>query len=489
MDGWSAYNIVRELQETYYCLLNNRPIEYKPAPQYSEYFKKLSKVDYATGKLFWDEYLKGYDKSVIPIGKDESAEKLFVQNIYSFTIGKKRSTELRNMALKNNVTLNIVFNVIWGLLLSKYNFTEDVVYGVIVSGRNIDLAEIDDLVGLLINLVAIRIQFDLNTSINELLKKVQEKFLECDRYSHHPLAEILVDKTAGTELINHIMVYQNYPSIESPVKKTENTNLSLSNSTLYEKTNYDFNLTVYPDPDIKIGIKYDTGIYQSDNIRSISYHMIELINSLLDANTKLVKDLRFLSLQEKKVIIDRFCKGSECLYNYDTIQEQFERQVEQNPDKTVLIYNDEAITYQSFNNEINRIAHFLLDIGVYNETIIVICMKRSPRMLAAILAVIKAGGAYLVIDVDYPEERIDSIINEAFASLVLADDGIDKKIVAECPVISMDDKPEYDYPMDNPAIGLSFHSLMYVLCTSGSTGTPKLIMVEQRNVLNYIQAL
>ncbi len=273
IDGWSTDLILSELEEIYQALTSGQvPKLEEPAP-FSNYFKWLAKQEREQAVHYWKEYLAGYDEPVgLPKLPILSHETKHLERDIRFTLSKEISSSLTEIATKYQVTLNTVYQVVWGILLQKYNDTPDVVFGTVVTVRPSDIPNVEKIVGLLINTIPVRIQNDSKTSFSQIIVNIQTAANESSRYSFFSLAEIQTNTPLKQQLFDNLMAFQNYATQEN--KKSEGIHLQKVKN--YEEANYDFTFIVSPAEENQIILSYNANLYPVELINGVKEDLLEI---------------------------------------------------------------------------------------------------------------------------------------------------------------------------------------------------------------------
>ncbi|KAF6583606.1 condensation domain-containing protein, partial [Paenibacillus sp. EKM205P] len=213
----------------------------------------------------------------------QSSNSGYVLEKLPFMLGKERSAALNQMAKQQHVTINTLLQSVWGVILQQYNNNQDVVFGGVVSGRPADIPGVENMIGLFINTIPVRIQSERNATFAEVLQRTQEQALTSSVYDTFPLYDIQARTEQKQDLIHHIMVFENYP-IGQQMKQMggsgetkAQTGFSIANVALAEQTNYDFNLIVVPDEDISILLEYNALVYNRSAMERIQGHIDHVI--------------------------------------------------------------------------------------------------------------------------------------------------------------------------------------------------------------------
>ena len=410
-------------------------------------------------------------------------------------LDKGMTDRLRQLAEANQVTLNIVIQSIWGILLQRYNDTDDVVFGAVVSGRPPEIKGIEEMVGLFINTIPVRIKASGNKTFQELLRDVQQEALESKQYDDYPLGDIQNKSELGSHLLDHVMVFENYP-IQKEIGEgmLGASELMINKVDVFEHTNYDFDMMVIPGEQLLIKLNYNPTIYDQKTIDRVEGHLKQAINTVIDRPHINLKEIDILTTQEREKILYEFNNSFVEVDNGDTIHHLFEEQVKQNPNHVALVSKHSVMTYDELNRKANQLANTLRMKGVSNENTVALFTDRSIETVIGILATLKAGGAYVPIDPDYPEERVKFMLEDSNPKVILTinkyQDQVNSLLVSNKTtntnpyLIMLDEQQSYtDSELDTNQ-EVKSNQLAYLIYTSGTTGQPKGVMVEHYGLCN-----
>ncbi len=492
MDGWCIGILITEYLEIYDNYLENRTYQLPPVRPYRDYIKWLEKQDKEETRRYWSDYLEAYEElAAVPgINSFEGHEEDYIQGSIDWSPGIDFSKGLNRLANKNKVTLNVILQTIWGILLGRYNNKQDVVFGVVVSGRPSQIEGIESMVGLFINTIPIRIRFEEEMKFNSLSQNVQDIALESEPHHYYSLAKIQSGCSLKQNLLDHIWIFENFPvaeQVDGVINRDKGGDNKLkseiSNATVFEQTNYNFNVVIVSGDELKVSFEYNRNQYEKDFIERIANHFNRMVEQVLIKEDVCLAELSLLTDQERDQILYTFNKTETQYPREKTIDRLLEEQVERTPDNIALvgpsIGADSSfiqVSYREFNDKCGCLAHWLRQAGVKPDTAVGIILERSILMMISILGVLKAGGAYLPIDVNYPQERINYMLKDSGAKILLNHDLLDKARLNQFTRLT-------------PPTGITqSHHLAYVMYTSGSTGKPKGVLVEHRNVNAYLNA-
>uniref|UniRef100_UPI000B29B220 non-ribosomal peptide synthetase n=1 Tax=Abyssisolibacter fermentans TaxID=1766203 RepID=UPI000B29B220 len=491
MDGWCLGIIVKDFLEFYIKLKNGESIYLESMIPYSTYIKWLEKKDTVVGATYWRKYLKKYEnKAVVPKLK-KIKENRSMRDEYCFQINEEFTQRLQSIAKKNEVTINTMFEAVWGILLSKYNNTEDVVFGSVVSGRQAEIPEIETVVGLFINTLPVRIKYKEEDTFINLINKIQDEDVKSKEYDYIPLAEIQSYSELRQHLINHIIVFENYPIEENltSLHSKDKLGFTIKDVKSSEHTNYDFEIFVIPGKIMNINLRYNSGAYDYETINRIVIHILNIVEQISADENINVKDIKILTEGEEKKFLYEFNDTKTDYPRDKTIQELFEEQVERMPDKIAITCEDKKLSYRELNEKANGVAKVLRDKGVKADTIVGIMVERSLEMVTGLVGILKAGGAYLPIDPEYPKDRINHMLEDSNTDILLTQRRLTNILEFSGEIIDLEDNDIYIGKSRNLEVINRAKNLAYVIYTSGSTGKPKGVMVEHRNVSNFISGI
>ena len=482
-DGWSNGIILKELLEVYNDLWNGNTVKYRHKAKYIEYIKLVRSQDKEKGKYFWKEYLEGVEeKTFLP----ECRQKIqgYKGGKYRYDIGDELTKKIRKFVNEQGITMASFLYAMWGILLHKYNKNKDVVFGITLSGRNPKLLGIEEMVGLFINTIPLRINFNEEDTVLDIIQNIREDYNQIMEYDYMSVVDIkAVSEIKSSEaLFDSIMVVESYP-LDKGLKNGEGI-LSIDKYDMEETSNYDLTFVVEVFDNITFNYNYNSKSINEDSLIRITNYLHNLCISIIsNPNTK-VKELNLLS-EEREYELHKGINPTHCIYDKEkTINQLFEEQVKQNPNKIAIEFGTEVITYSELNSKANKLARVLRKKGVTAEKIVALMVRRSIDMFVSIIAVLKAGGAYLPIDMEYPKERKSYLLKDSNACLVLTQKEFMEDIAFEKEILNLD---TIDYSVEsgeNLTCTNNSSNAAYVIYTSGSTGKPKGTIVEHHNVHN-----
>ncbi|MBI9089226.1 MAG: amino acid adenylation domain-containing protein [Desulfobacterium sp.] len=289
MDGWSCGIMVETLLGAYAGIRAGSPPEIDAGVPYSHYIQWLARQDKNMAVNYWQDYLAGYvrpqavPKTALP-SLDNAGQHDNDYHLACLTeiIPEQDVGKLKTMTAKNGVTLNSVVQCAWAMLLAYHTVSDDVVFGAVVSGRPVDLPGVDEMVGLFLNTVPMRIRLDNDLDLPGMLKMIQARALESEAYHYVSLADIQETSTLGPALLNTVLIFENYPlSLEIlELSKRVNTGFTVEHLEEFEQTNYDLALEVYPGDTLTLNLKYNARVYTEDQINRYRQGLSEIFAAM-----------------------------------------------------------------------------------------------------------------------------------------------------------------------------------------------------------------
>ncbi|MDF2802807.1 MAG: amino acid adenylation domain protein [Anaerocolumna sp.] len=490
LDGWSLGNILSEFKEIYEHILNDKKYKDDDVNQFSSYIRWIEEQDKNQALEYWEEHLSNYEQltSVPRIKRKlDSNEYKAEQLFYDFETGITSGVE--SIARKNGVTLSTVLHILWGILLNKYNNTNDSIFASVVSGRPSDIPEIEKMVGMFINSIPFRVKYEDDMTFTNLLKEVWENTRNSNKFDYISLAEIQSKSSLKNNLIDHAMVFENYPLSEKILyEKDTSLGFQIKNISIYGHPNYDFNIVITPKEEaISIKASYNANVYDKEYVINIIQNFERICGTVAENQEVILKDLEIVGGLEKEKLLYDFNNTTKKSASMEVFYKTFEREVEKNPNKIVIISNEEKLTFSELNKKSNQLARTLIDNGMSKNSVIAIIVEPSVQTIIGILSVLKAGGAYVPIDSTYPKDRINFILKDSCACALLTS-GEHKDItnIEDIHVFNLKNDDLYTGDDSNLGQDVNLNDPIYVIYTSGTTGVPKGVEVSNKNVVNYV---
>lgn len=505
-DGWSFYHLIKELNLIYNAYSKGYIPQLPPAQSYIQFIyqqrKIFSDAYMLDQKRFWEKKLYHLQKVELIYDRlqDENEEIQYAKRI-NFTIDVATTRKLKQLAIKNQVTLYDLLVTAFGLFLTHYTNQHDINFITAVSGRN--SPKTSDIIGFFVNLLILRFSVDNQISFSDLLKQNKKIINSVFAHQDLPFNEILQitgeKVTFKIHSFNQVgFVFQNYPVSELYLNDYKSKRLFADDEAalLYDACRECRfgNLVFFMqelDKNLFGLIEYNVNLFHEKTI----LHMISAFKTLLKNITNSFDgpavSIPLLREKEKKSLFQTWNPSIQEYPSNVNLLTYFRAQVVQNPNQIAVVHGNHSITYRELDQESTKLAYRLMLAGLSQEAPVGIFLEKNIGRIIAMLAVIKAGGCYVPLEKDIPSARIKYIIEDSSLNCLIVDnedtEAYAKELCLPIKVIRMSEQDNHlladDFSLTDK---LTPNHLAYILYTSGSTGTPKGVMIEQKSILRLV---
>jgi amino acid adenylation domain-containing protein len=494
IDGWSDSKLIAEWLQTY-AGKALPPV----APGFGQYVRWLEQQDPVVIESYWRGSLSRLDGPTLLADAIVSNEDGSGYNKLYLNWSEQQTVNLKNFAKQTRVTLNTVIQAAWALLLKQYTGQQHVVFGATVAGRPHNLPRSEDIFGLFINTLPVIVEPKAECLIGDYLRELQGSNAEIREYEHTPLADIQRwAGNSGKALFDSIVVFENYP-IDKTLSEHQDGELQFGNITGEGLTGYAMDLQVIIEQTLEIEFCFDRADFSDQFVMQLRQQMDLLLKQMINNEQMPVGELCLFerqALSKLQTAHAHTAHNKGVLLTSDSFVHQiFEQHANAQPDKTALMLDDKALTYAQLNAKANVLAHQLIARGVGPDTVVAVASLRSAELIIALLAVLKAGGAYVPLDPGNPNERLNYIIKDSGAVLILGQASVLSELTVSSQVEKLYlDELELDpllleqADVANPIVELHPDNLAYVVYTSGSTGKPKGVAVAHGPLTMHCQS-
>ncbi|TPG85648.1 amino acid adenylation domain-containing protein [Brevibacillus laterosporus] len=481
-DGWSNAIILEELLSAYNCYYKGDTPTQRKKTKFKTFIAEMNKVDQQERRQFWNQCLSGYEASNDYFSSINKNKKL---NKYSYIVPRHLNDRMKLFAKDNKVSQASILYTAWSFILQMLNNSTDIIFGTVVSGRNVQIENIDSMVGLFINTIPLRLQIDEQERIVDFIKKVDHTLKERTEYENTPLTEIKQSgHFKGNENIFHsIVVVENYPI---KLHAEHDSVVHVENYSMIEETNYNLTLSILNHDDLKLDFTYNSHVIRDEMVAKLALYFQNILDVMSNKQEIRIQDMSMLT---EKEIYQTLYEGNQTHADYPkdkSIYELFEDQAKNIPEQVAIVFENRKLTYRELNETANRLARTLREYGVGIGQVVGLLMDNSPDVVISMLAVLKAGGAYLPIDPAYPNERIEYMLQDSKTQLLLTDKDWEKQISFDGEIINVQNKNVYEQSEEQLDKITTHDDIAYVIYTSGSTGKPKGAKVTHQGLVNYI---
>ncbi|WP_425564008.1 amino acid adenylation domain-containing protein [Saccharothrix xinjiangensis] len=453
LDGWSVFHVLSDVLD------RGELPERRP---FRDYVAWLAEQDGAAAEAHWRRALGDFD-SPTPLPADRPAEHGTSSRRLPLELTVEESARLYGFAREHRVTPSAIVQAAWALLLARSGGRRDVCFGATVSGRPADLPGVDDITGIFINTLPVRVVVDGAAPVAAWLRDLQDAQVESRRFEHVPLTSLQAwsGVERGTNLFDSVVVFENYPADLAE-------GMGLRELSAVESTSFPLSATVYPEERLGVLLGYEPAMFDVATVERLARRLRTLLVELVADPDRPVAEVPWLSDAEvRQVLVD--WNGTADGAVDDTIPSLFASQAALAPDAPAVTCAGETLSYRELDERANRLAHHLVAAGAGPETLVALKFPRSLDLVVAVLGVLKSGAAYLPIDPDYPADRVAYVIEDSR------------------PVLTLDALPDLTgLPATAPDVPLHPENTAYVIYTSGSTGKPKGVVIPHANVVRLL---
>ncbi|MFK8185398.1 MAG: amino acid adenylation domain-containing protein [Phormidesmis sp.] len=500
-DDTSFSIFIRELSDLYEAFSQSQPSPLKTLPiQYEDYalWQRQSVVSNGWDKPlgFWRQHLKGGDNVLaLPKARNiEAANETTAQ--VEFSLSGETTEQIKAFSRQHQVTLFTTLLSAFRILLYRYTHQTNLRIGVPVSLRT--HAELQGLLGVFINTLAIQLDVSDFPSSQALLKRSQHIIATAQDNQDIPLHKLMgLLQSEDQNFDANIPVIFDFQSV-SPLKTVTDT---LTLTPLENKTyrvSAPLTLHIEDTPQAHAQTSQIQGAFyfnpqkiDHDIVQSMAEHFHVVLQSMMAAPQTPITQLPLLSAAEKHLLLTEWNNTQTEYPHTQCIHQLFEAQVARSPEAIAIAFEGQQLTYQALNDRANQLAHHLQSIGVGPDVLVGICAEPSLEMMVGILAILKAGGAYVPLDPAYPSERLAHILTETSVPVLLTQQTLKTHLPAHsATVIPLDAYPfsSDSYSKQNLSTAVTPAHLAYVIYTSGSTGKPKGVMIQHQGLCNLATA-
>lgn len=497
-DGWSMEVLVREVAELYESYKTGKT---SPLPnlaiQYADFAywqRRWLQGEVLEAQLsYWKTKLgDGSSKIELPTDRPRPQVQSIRGASQPFVLPQRLAEQLKALSRGEQVTLFMTLLAAFQVLLYRYTGQNDISVGTPIAGRH--HLETEKLIGLFVNTLVLRSTLSDTLTFRDLLEQVRTVVLEAHIHQDLPF-EKLVDALQPERNLSHTPLFQvlfNFDSL--PREPLSLPGLSLSAFGVETHTaKFDLTMSMSDVGNVITGfIKYKTDLFDASTISRMASQFQVLLEGIVADLDRKISLLPILTEAERdKLLAD----WNQTHRDYDLdlcLQQVFEAQVERSPDTVAVRFENDYLTYRDLNRRSNQLAHFIRSTGAGPETFVGLSIERSVNMIVGLLGILKAGAAYVPLDLVTAKERVAFMIEDSGIQLILTGQHLPDDVYGQASrVVSLDANWGIiaRHPADNQPSSATASSPAYVIYTSGSTGRPKGVVIEHRQVLNYIRGI
>ncbi|MCF5706401.1 amino acid adenylation domain-containing protein [Pseudomonas syringae] len=500
-DGWSMGVLTRDLAALYAAAVQDRIADLPPLPvQYVDYAawqrQWLSGDVLHAQRTYWRETLSGAPVLLaLPTDHRRPAVQDYRGGFVPLTFDRALTAQLKSLGVQHGTTLFMTLLSAWSLVLMRLSGQRDVVIGVPSANRS--QQELDGLIGFFVNTLALRMtQPDESSgkqSVANWLQQARRVALGAQEHQELPFDHV-VELLNPPRSLAHSPLFQ----VLFAWEQDQDSDLILPGldvSALHNRhqvAKFDLQLALSEqDGQIVGGLEYASGLFEPETVAQFGEYLRRVLTQMADDSERSLATLDLLNAQQRRQMVDEWNCTERDLSTLPDCVQRFEAMAACTPDACALRAEGHSLTYAELNRAANRLAHYLIERGAGPEQRVGLCLERSPHMVVGLLAILKAGAAYVPFDPAYPQERLAFMFDDASPSLLLTQSLLRDALPLPDSALSICcldlGAPHWtQHPDNNPQVRVSPENLAYVLYTSGSTGRPKGVAHSRRALDNLI---
>lgn len=498
-DGWSMDLFLSEMSQLYQLFQAGDRNTLPPLPvQYSDYAhwqrewvasrQQREHLDY------WKEHLQGAPALLdLPTDRPRPKVQSYRGASVRVALGRDLTADLRALSRRLNLTVATSLYAAWSILLARLSGQDDIVVGMPVANRR--RTEFEGLIGFFVNTLAVRVRFDEDPSITDLLLQVKKSMLGA--YAHQDVPfEHIVETLQPVRSLSHSPIFQAMLALQVRARGvTQLPELEMTEEEIPLRTaQFDLLLSLQESTeDIFGSLNYSTDLFDETTIQCWIRSFEIALRAMVREPQIRISCLPVLTDEDRRQIMEEFNNTAVPYAREKLVHEFFEEQVQRTPEAIAVVYEGASLTYAQLNGRANQLARYLVDHGIGPDQLVGICVERSFEMVIGLLGILKAGGAYVPLDPTYPADRLAYMLDDAAPKVLLIQERLREMLPqTKARFIALDGDWEKisalsESNLEPCVAGLRSQHLAYVIYTSGSTGRPKGSMNEHRALVNRLQ--
>ncbi|WP_449486690.1 amino acid adenylation domain-containing protein [Streptomyces avidinii] len=486
VDGWSMPLLVADLLALY-----DRDGDLAgaaPVRPYRDYLKWLKQQDTGAAESAWRSALAGVDEATL-VAPADPARTAVRPGVHRLELTAEATARLTAAARRLGTTPSTVIQAAWGLLLGSLTGRQDVVFGLTVAGRPEEIPGVESMVGLFITTVPVRLAARPAQSVAQLLRRFRDE--QNGLLAHHHLGLRLIQKQAGAgELFDTLVVIENYP-VDPAARPALSDGVRVTGVEARDGTHYPLTLAVSLDERAELALEYRPDLFTGRDAAVIAERFAAVLEQLAADPERPVGALELVTPAERAALLAGW-HGTVRDVPAGTVADRFAERAAATPEVCAVVAGEQRLTFAELDDRAGRLAALLAERGAGPDTVVALALPRSAESAVAVLAVLRAGAAYLPLDLDHPAERLAMMLGDSRPVCVLTTGRAAELLPAAdpsgAPRIVLD-APETVRALAAAGPGVRAVSVdaahpAYVIYTSGSTGVPKGVVLTHGGLAN-----
>ncbi|HET8840935.1 MAG TPA: amino acid adenylation domain-containing protein, partial [Ktedonobacteraceae bacterium] len=493
LDGRSLPTLFKEAFETYEALKSASTLELPPPRPYSDYAIWYQGRDLTSDEAFWSKTLDGFSTPTsfpVEAGLRDSADPASSHQESNLRLSAVLTQDVRQYADRHQISLNMLCQGAWAFVLSRYSGQEDIVFGTVRSCRRGTIPEAEAMVGLFLNTLPVRVQLSGGATVLPWLKALhaQGQALRDHQFAALSQVQQWSQLPGGVPLFESVFIFE-HRTLHSTLQAYGGP-WCKRDFALLRKPSYPLAIYVFDEPEMLVTGIYDQRLFSRSMISHILNHFQDVLAAIVAGDEAIhLDDLPAVSEEERQLLLSTWNATQQDYPRNCCIHQLVEEQAARFPTAVAIQTASLSMTYEQLNAQANRLAHLLRSLGVGPNMCVAVCLPRSSETIVSQLGILKAGGAFLMLDPDFPQERLAFLIKDARIDVVLTQQTYAPRLLAgnKTRIIIPDAPVDFlqEWSPENPVNRTTSDSLAYIIYTSGSTGVPKGVQIQHRGLVNF----
>jgi amino acid adenylation domain-containing protein/non-ribosomal peptide synthase protein (TIGR01720 family) len=483
LDGWSVPLVLRDVINCYDALSKGLNPQLPVPTEYRNYISWLKRQSSQQATHYWKNLLSNCTEPTQLNLSPPTTESDRPVSELEVSFDKDITAALKAFCQKHRLTLNLLCQAGLAILMERYSGSNDIVFGTTVSGRPSEISDINQMIGSFINTLPVKAHVNSDKSVLSLLEDLRNQQLERDQYSFLPLREIqrCSRKSDGSPLFNTLFVFENFP-VDPSIKQTI-SELEITRVLLEDKTSYPLTIAAKATDVLTFNVQFKTSEYHQKDIKNLTANYQFILQQMVSNPQSNINELATLQETQRQKLLS-MGQGNCHESSIASVITRFDEVVNNQPDKVAIVDNDEQYTYRELQQKANQLTNWLKQQGIGKDQRVAICLPSGIRFFVSMLAILKANASYVPIEITQPEERINTLLNEAKVALVITDGTTKWQQTFDWS--KQESTLSEQTFVENEATNVCSESIAYIMFTSGTTGKPKAISIRQDSLANHI---
>ena len=493
-DGWSADVLNRELSAFYGAFSQGQAPNWPELSiQYADYAiwqrLRLAGKELESRLAFWRKHLAGVEALDLLTDRPRPSHQTYRGARHLFTLSADLAAKLEKFNRQERTTPFMSLLAAFAVLLFRRSGQEDIVVGTPIANR--PNVELEELIGFFVNSLVMRLDLSGMPSFRTLVARVRRAALDSYQHQDLPFEKLVEDLNPERHLSRHPLFQVMFAFQNAPRGELTLSGLQVSRKLLHSSsTRFDLELHLFAEGDAWSGqLVYSRDLFEEATIEGIARQYLILLEGMLAQPDRLVSLVPMMSSIERDRILVAWNATSVDYPRDRCVHELFEDQARRSPEAIAVEFGEQKLSYAELDERARELARYLRSLGVRRGAKVAICIESSTDMVVGLLAILKAGAAYVPIDPNYPEERISFMLADAQAAVVLTREGLVARLAPtgiKTVCLDVDREPIAASASEGGREFASPEDVAYVIFTSGSTGKPKGVCVPHRAVIRLV---